>query len=301
MKHYLLVATVLFGLFAIFVLKTSFPSMERLDTNPSSISAHDISTNPNRSHGIDHLFDLSSDSYLTTTNLDRLLSNSDLELNRILNGLSQIQVSSILNALGRMVSADINSRGDYTLANRLMVGLEHGNSAEILQWAFRSKSPLGCEFDFQEQTRLVSKFSGGKPSAFLQSKFLRTFGSLQGEEVARSGTTLSLNSREYLSYLEGVCDTSREVTFGSLELIRDNAIRELAVERAVTSLLTADAIGFSEYLVKLPPSYTRDLAVWEMIKWLNKENARAECTSWLQAIHSPTIKKKAEQAMANAP
>ena len=299
MKYYLLVAILLSGLFAIFFFKTKHPSGAwRLDTDQSSINTHSISKTPDIVQRGERSFDSSIDSYLTTASLSRLLSNTDLELNRVLNELSQIQVSSILNALGRMASSDINTRGDYNLANRLIGGLEHGNSAEILQWVFHSKSPYGCEFDFREQSNLVSKFSNGKPGGFLQSKFLRSFGSLQGEDAAKSGTVFLLNNFEYLSYIEGVCDTSREAAFGNLELIRDNALREMAVERAATSLLSADAVGFSTFLGKTPPSDTKDLAVLQMIKWLAKKNAQAECPAWLKTITSPTVKARAEQVIS---
>lgn len=293
MKRYMVLAIIVAGGLVFFWVKIPSPQKDFTLAIPTSPAAHFTSTKGRRDHGVDHAPASPSVSDLTKDNLDRLLSKSDLELNRILDGLTQVQASSILNAFGRKISTDISSRGDYTLANRLIVGLEHGNSAKILQWVLQSKSPLGCEFDFREQTSLVSKFSNGNPSNYLRGNFLKNFGSLQGEDAARSGTTFPLSKSEYLSYIDGVCKSSRETTFENLVLIRDMATLEMAVERAVTSLLTADAVGFSEYLRKVPASDTKDLAILQMIKWLSKENASSECAPWLEVIHSPTIKIKA--------
>lgn len=297
MKRYPYLALPVIGLALAIAFLALWPDNSRSDHKAMTSNGRSSSGNPHTASGSDKSFDPSSPSYLEPASLGRLLALSDLEIRKALELLDDVQVSSILNALGRMIAADITSRGDYALADRLIGGLEHDHSANILQWVFHSKSPRGCEVDLLEQTELVAKYSSGNPSEFLKSNFLKDFGSLHGDEVAKSGITLLLNNEEYLSYLDGVCKTSREATFGNLLLIRDKALQEMAVERAVTSLLTADALGFSEYLGKMPPSDTKDLAILQMIKWLTNKNASAECVPWLEAIHAPRIKMMAVQVI----
>ena len=272
-----------------------WPDNSRSDHKAMTSNGRSSSGNPHTSSGPGKSFDPSSPSYLEPASLGRLLALSDLEIRKALESLDDVQVSSILNALGRMTAADISSRGDYALADRLIGALKHDHSAKILEWMFHSKSPRGSEVDLLEQTELIAKYSSGNPSEFLKGNFLRDFGLLHGDEVAKSGITLLLNNEEYLSYLDGVCKTSREATFGNLLLIRDEALLKTAVEKAVPSLLTADALGFSEYLGKMPPSDTKDLAILQMIKWLTEKKADAECAPWLEAIHSPRVKMMAVQ------
>lgn len=62
--------------------------------------------------------------------------------------------------------------------------------------------------------------------------------------------------------------------------------------------MAQDAEGFSVFLGNMPSSDTKDLAVLQMIKWLAKNNAHAECPPWVLTISSPAVKARAKQVIA---
>jgi hypothetical protein len=234
-------------------------------------------------------------SYLSARNLNRMLASTDSDLVLEFSAMDESKRGSIMNALGLMISSDIKSRGNYNLAKRLVKCLSEADAARILQWVFQSKSPLGCEYDFSEQTELLQKFKKESQQAFLRTKFSKSFGMMHGEDVAAAQKELPLGKNDCISYLDGVCGTTREAAFANLLLIHDKSIQNEAVQFSVRKLLDMDAEGTSSYIAKMQPSNTKDLILLQMINWLILKNAKQECFSWLEQIESSEIRSDANE------
>lgn len=152
---------------------------------------------------------------------------------------------------------------------------------------------MGWKFDLSEKQKVVGIFSNGKPSDFLQRNFLSKFGLIHGADVAATKEPIPLNGQEFLSYISGVCQVSREAVFQNIELVQDEKTKQIACELSTPILLNADAIGFSQYLGSMAPSETKDMAILQMIKWLVKKDSKADSQPWLNAIGSQSMRNEA--------
>jgi hypothetical protein len=145
---------------------------------------------------------------------------------------------------------------------------------------------MGWKFDLSEKQKVIGILSNGKPSDFLKNNFLREFGTVHGADVAANKEPIPLSGRDFLSYINGVCQISREAVFQNIESVQDEATKRIACEISTPILLNADAIGFSQFLGSMAPSETKDMAILQMIKWLVKKDSKSDSQPWLNAIGS---------------
>jgi hypothetical protein len=234
----------------------------------------------------------------------RLLGLSPAALRGEMDGMNDSVKMAFRIAVRALAAADINTGGDTKLLEFLILNPWIISSDGAFDLLVGTKSPAGPAADFEMKNRLLGLLLDANPDKKKEprrrTQMLQSFGAIHGAEAAKAGWLPPVEGGELVAYVRGVAQgtAQREVVLANLSLAESRADHAEAVAVGMSELLGADAQATSGLLAAMPASATRDLAIFEMVKWLVKVGSKKECPVWIKAIGSDEIRGLAEEAMS---